>query len=276
MKISEVIERIIAYHPEMPEYGSHPERECDGFKCGDPEQECTGILTSVAAPVKVIRRAIELGYNLIVVHEPVFYTHLDPTDWLEGNEVYEEKIKLINEHNIVIWRDHDHIHRHQPDGIFYGVAKELGWEEYASDDNKYRDFVLPPTPAREIALHLKEKMNLNAVRIIGNPDAVISRLSWPGMHIMDDPNNDNQKKSTQRFIDVNADAMLTMECIDWTLASYVRDAGQLGMPKILFMVGHMNSEELGMKWAVNWISELVEGKLPVEFYPSGDMYDYIF
>lgn len=278
MKIREVVNRILNYHPVIESYGSHPERECDGYKCGDPDQECTGIVTSVAASIDVIRRAIELGYNLIVVHEPSFYTHLDPTDWLEGDAVFEGKMDLIREHGIVIWRDHDHIHAHKPDGIFYGVAKELGWENYIVGDDPMRanDFMLPETTVRELSLYLKEKMNLNAVRVIGNLDAKVRHVCYPGMHIMDNPDNDAQKISTQRFMDKKADAMITMECIDWTLASYVRDAGQLGMPKALIMIGHMNSEELGMKWAVNWIGDLVNHELPVEFVPSCDMYQYIF
>lgn len=280
MKIQEIIDRILEYHPTIKGYGSHPEREYDGFKCGDPQQECTGIVTSIAAPIHVIEKAAEMGCNLIIVHEPTFYTHLDPVDWLEGNEVFERKMELIRKHNIVIWRDHDHIHSHKPDGIFYGVVSELGWENYMVQEEVTAtapgDFVLPRITVRELAKYLKEKMNLNAVRVIGNMDAEITRVGFAGMHILDSLNNDEQKLPTKQFIDRKCEAMITLECVDWTLASYIRDAGELGQPKALIMVGHFNFEELGMKWAVNWIEALTDRRLPVVFVPSADMYQYIF
>ena len=53
----EVVEKILAYHPQFPaEYAG-----CDDWKCGDPDAECTGIVTALAPTVNVIRKAIELG-----------------------------------------------------------------------------------------------------------------------------------------------------------------------------------------------------------------------
>ena len=65
MKIQEVIDRILAYHPTLIRYMG-----CDEIKCGDAEQECTGIVTAMDATVNVVKKAIELKANLIVVHEP--------------------------------------------------------------------------------------------------------------------------------------------------------------------------------------------------------------
>ena len=81
MKIKEVTDKILAYHPKVSEDHPHP---CDGFKCGNDEDECTGIITSVAPSVDVIRKTAELGANLLIVHEPAFYTQL----W---EEVYQWK-----------------------------------------------------------------------------------------------------------------------------------------------------------------------------------------
>ena len=105
MKIREVVERILAYHPATPGY-----RGCDDYKCGDPEAECTGVVTALSPNISVIRKAIELNANLIVVHEPTFYTSEDGPGWFEpfGNSVYQEKRKLLDDHGIVVWRDHGH------------------------------------------------------------------------------------------------------------------------------------------------------------------------
>ena len=65
------------------------------------------------------------------------------------------------------------------------------------------------------------------------------------------------------------------ELIDWTTASGVRDAGQLGLNKAIMEVGHFNSEELGMKYFARLLKQKVPMDLPVVFVPAADMYQYI-
>jgi len=274
MTIQQIVDRILAYHPEIPDYDLNP-NGCDHFKCGDPSQECTGILVTCAASVDIVRKAIELGCNFILVHEPAFYTHLDQLDWLEGDPVYEQKAKLIADHGIVIWRDHDHIHRHSPDGIFYGMMKELGWEDYIIDSTARRaeHYRLPETTVEAVARHLIDKMHLNGVRIIGDPAAKVSTVSFIS-HIRDG-DNETQQKLTKLMMERGIDLVIPFETVDWTIASYVRDAWQLGMNKAMIQPGHISAEELGMKWAVNWLAELIGNAHPIHYCPSADMYGFI-
>ena len=86
MLISEVIDKLIAFHPPVDE--AHT---CDTVKCGDPNRECSGIVVTCFASVDVIRKTIALGANLIIVHEPLFWNHEDKTDWLVQSEVFAEK-----------------------------------------------------------------------------------------------------------------------------------------------------------------------------------------
>ena len=46
MKNGEVINRILAYHPNLLHYNG-----CDGDKCGSPEDECTGVAVTKVALV---------------------------------------------------------------------------------------------------------------------------------------------------------------------------------------------------------------------------------
>ena len=120
MKNREIVEKILSYHPHIPNYHG-----CDSWKAGDPEAECTGIVTALVPTVNVIRKARALGANLLIVHEPTFYTSQDGPGWFEDfpNRVYAEKRQLLEESGIAIWRDHDHMHFHQADSIFTGVLK---------------------------------------------------------------------------------------------------------------------------------------------------------
>lgn len=87
----------------------------------------TASATALVPTVDVIRRTGELGCNLLVVHEPIFYSTEDYPDWRAGgkNSVYEEKRRFWIS-MATVWRDHDHMHAHNPDSIFTGVIK-LPW-----------------------------------------------------------------------------------------------------------------------------------------------------
>ncbi len=269
MKIREVTDAIYAYHPQL-----NRDKTCDGYKCGDPENECTGVVTTCCASVDVIRKTIELGANLIVCHEPAFYLHYDPTDWLEGkNDVYDEKRRLLDEHGIAIFRDHDRIHAHKPDGIRYGVMKELGWEDYLiGDPDRPSHFKLPETSVRELAEYLKEKIGLTGIRVIGNVEAKVRYVMLSG-HILLSPANETMHTELLGRDDV--DVLIPGEAIDWTAVCYARDAGQLGKNKTILSMGHINSEELGMKYAATWVADLIDHKLPVTYVRSSDLYTTI-
>src|SRR5262245_40059535 len=46
----------------------------DGFKAGDPSTILTGVVTTVLPTLDVLRRAAAARRNLIVTHEPLFYS----------------------------------------------------------------------------------------------------------------------------------------------------------------------------------------------------------
>lgn len=285
MKNKEVIEKILAYHPQLPGY-----QGCDEWKTGDPEAECTGIVTALVPTVNVIRKTIALGANLLIVHEPLFYTSADKGGWYEDfpNAVYEEKRKLIDEHGIAIWRDHDHIHMHQPDGIFTGVLKYLGWEDYATADlntGAFGHYIvdLPEAVTLEaLCRRLTERIGMNGVRYVGNPRDQVRSLAMVGhLYPMDfglkhaDGSPAEYSVQIIKLLEERVDVILPGEIIDWTVVSYVRDALQLGHKKAMINLGHLNWEELGMKYAREWLSALLDHQLPVTYIPSEDMYRFL-
>ena len=58
---------------------------------GNPDEECTGIVTTSFASTDVIRKAHELGANFIVCHEALFWNHGDHTEWLSENKTFQAK-----------------------------------------------------------------------------------------------------------------------------------------------------------------------------------------
>ncbi len=284
MKIKEIIDRILAYHPDQgPEYHG-----CDDYKSGDPDTECTGIVTAISPTIDVIRETIRLGANLLIVHEPTFYTSADEAGWFESfpNSVYEEKQALLDTHGIVIWRDHDHMHFHQPDGIFEGVLRYTGWKEYAQPVmpayggfGHYMITLPEPQTVRQVADHLMQCIGMNGCRYLGRADDLVQKIAIVGhLYPMMVPQPDGRtlEYSVQIIGDMEEgiDLILPGETIDWTLLSYLRDAVELGRAKAMISLGHFNWETLGMKYAKDWITALVP-EVPVTYVPAGDMFHYL-
>jgi putative NIF3 family GTP cyclohydrolase 1 type 2 len=285
MKNCEIIEKILA---DDPLYVCPPSRgiPLDVFKYGNPQVECTGIVCAIASSVGVIRKAAELGYNLIISHENAFYIDTDAYDWLKGNEVFEEKAALLDEHDITLWRYHDHMHHHNPDKMFRGISRELGWTEYeiggrTPNGGIYRQYMLPQkVKLGDLAKELKEKFGLNGLRVIGNFDAEVQKVGFLA-HIFFAMNMGDKTMATEKIHTVDVwdgkfEALITFETLDWTTLSYVRDAAELGKPLGLLAVGHFNIEALGMRdMAKTWLPELLDNAVPVKYIEAGDMFKYI-
>ena len=108
--IQEVIDLIIKNIPVSPFAET-----VDTVKAGNAKQILKGIVTTSFATIEVIEKTALTGANFIIAHEPTFYNHLDKTDWLEQDDVYQYKQALIDKHGIVIWRFHDYWHSDKPD-----------------------------------------------------------------------------------------------------------------------------------------------------------------
>ena len=270
MTIQHIIDKILAYHPDIGD-----RRTCDVAVGADPNRECTGILISIAPTVAIIRKAIEIGANFIFVHEPTFFSgYDDECEWLAGNDVYEEKLALLLDHGITVFRDHDHMHAHRPDSIFHYLMKQLGWLEYQKTDRGRWEIVLPPTRLGDLAAHVKERMGLEYIRYIGNPDVIVSTVGFCG-HLLPGPDS-NWSNNKQVADSWDYDVVIPGETVDWTLPLYIRDAAELGKAKAMIVPGHFVSEEAGMRLAEEWLRPIVnDDSLPIAFFPAGDMWKYM-
>ena len=286
MTIQEILDRVSEYHHDLGE----DYHGCDEVKFGDCSQECTGIVSALVPTVDVIRRTIELKANLLYVHEPVSYLTPDWPEWKADYKcrIYDEKLKLLKENKIVLVRDHDHMHAHKPDSIFTGVLKYLGWMEYLTEEQKipfgYTVCFPKAKKLREINQELIEKIGMQGLRFIGNPEAELKKIAFTG-HIYPDafiPQHFNEDGSwsdyaTEIIREMEHDGVeciIPGEVIEWTVLSYIRDGIPLGKNLACINPGHFNWEELGARYAKDWLMELTENKVSVFYVPTGDMWKY--
>jgi putative NIF3 family GTP cyclohydrolase 1 type 2 len=264
MKVRDVVDRIVAACNIPP-----LEKTCDLLMAGDWDCEVTGIVTTFMATAEVIRDAIARGANLIITHEPTYYTGWDQTDWLLEDEVYLRKRQLLDENRINIWRFHDRMHMTNPDRVYFGLNKELGWEQYMLPDKLC--YALPTTTVEELAVFLKQKLGVNAVQIVGKRDAKVERLGiMVGGYSL---GHGSEQSPMELMRSKDLDVLVCGEILEWTLCAYVRDAAQLGLNKAMIVLGHNRSEEVGVKHLPEWLAPLLPG-VPVQFSEAGEPFTY--
>ena len=268
MKVKEIVDSIIAECKTPP-----LETTCDLLMAGDWQNEVTGFVTTFMATVDVIRESARRKANLVITHEPTFFTSFDwqNTAWLQQDPVYLEKVKLIQENGINIWRFHDHMHFTCPDLIYVGLLKELRWQEYVDPVDKHC-FILPTTNVRTLAEFLKLKLQVRSAQIIGDLEGKVERVAVLVGGGSLGLGRDEMPMELMR--DHNLDVLICGEILEWTLPSYVRDASQLGMNKALIILGHDRTEEVGMKYLPEWLLKLFP-TIPISFVEAGEPFDYL-
>lgn len=276
MTVTDVIQGMI----QKTGVGPLPsDKTCDHLMAGRLDQEVHRIATTFMATVDVIRRAADLGIDLIITHEPTWFTGLDDTDWLRDDPVYIEKKKLIDESKLAIWRFHDHMHMANEDGIFRGIDEEFGWADYriAPDDASERShfdrcYKIPRTTLEELCRFFKQRLDMEVIQIVGDPKQVVERVSiLPGGGSL---GLGTENMPMRLMAEKNLDLIICGEITEWTLPAYVRDAWQLGFAKSILVLGHERSEEPGMKHLGKWMKSIV-GDVEVVFIDSNEPFTYL-
>jgi len=237
-------------------------RTVDTIKAGDPDTPVTGVATTCFATMDVLRRAAASGKNFIIAHEPTFYNHADDTARMADDPVLAAKRAFLAEKKLVVFRFHDHWHRRSPDGIDEGMAAALGWESARVPGEGAPVFRIPETTLQRLAADLKDRLMAGTLRVVGDPEMKASRVAL----VAGAPGSAAQIRALQRD---DVDVVLGGESPEWETTEYIRDATALGKRKALVLLGHVSSEEAGMRHCATWLKGFVP-EVPVEFLPAGE------
>lgn len=237
----------------------------DTIKFGSAEQIVTGIVSTMFPTVAVIEKAVSLKANLIIAHEPTFYSATDNMVKQETNAMIQKKQGLLKEHGIVIWRFHDYSHFMQPDMITLGVKKKMGWEPYQKKGDQLIN--IPSTTLKQLIHQLKKNLSIQHLRAIGDLQQSCSSIALlPGAWGVQAHINSIEKN--------NPDVLVIGELVEWETAEYIRDARTMGSKTALIVLGHSVSEEPGMELFVDWLKPKLPA-MPIIHIASRDPFLWI-
>jgi putative NIF3 family GTP cyclohydrolase 1 type 2 len=238
----------------------------DGIVAGDPSAVVHGVAVTTLATLEVLERAVAVGADVVVTHEPLYYDHQGdslPDLLAERDPVHAAKAAFVADHSLVVWRLHDAWHDVRPDGVDAGTARALGWSldpEAAARGVALCD--VRPTTLRALAEHVAHALGSTQTRFAGDPDRTVRRvgldLGFRGFA---------RNRALLRRDDV--DAVVVGEAHEWETASYATDAARV-LGTGLVVAGHLPSEQAGMRLFAERLAGVVD-EVPVTFLATPDL-----
>lgn len=235
----------------------------DRFIAGSGDMPVRGIATTMMATFDALKAAVAQGLNLIITHEPTYWSHQDRLNQLQDDPLYKKKLAYIQTHGLIVYHFHDHWHARQPvDGINEGMARKMGWTGYRDAANS-RHYTIPAIALAGLMHSFQSRLKDRTLRAIGDPALSVSKVvtSWG--------NCSNFPGIT--FLDSDADVLVIGEAQDWDLVAYAQDLAEAGRKKALIVLGHVLSEQWGMDFCADWLKTFVK-EVPVRFVPLIEPY----
>ena len=160
---------------------------------------------------------------------------------------------------MVVVRMHDHWHRRQPEPMSTDLARQLGWDQYRGENEfLYR---LPETRLAALAANIRRRLPAPTIRVVGDSSLRVSKIVLvPGA-----AGFDRHRQALRQDIDV----LVIGEAREWETVEYVADAITAGQKKALIILGHIPSEQDGMRDFAQWLGTFMKD-VPITFVPTRD------
>jgi putative NIF3 family GTP cyclohydrolase 1 type 2 len=234
----------------------------DRIIIGDPEVRVKKIATCWMPYWETCKKAVESGVNVLVTHEPTFYTHWDldekEADYFGAPEytkqIYiqqvEKKKKWLNDNKLVIIRNHDTMDALKDVGIPFAFGNFLGFNnsEIIASRTYYNVYKTSRQPSAIFAKNIARKLSeigQPGVAFYGDPNYPVSSVGV-GTGCICDP---------MEFADLKPDIFISIDDVvrTWTQTTYAADTGQP-----LIIINHGTSEEMGMRM----LNQIIKQKFP--------------
>jgi putative NIF3 family GTP cyclohydrolase 1 type 2 len=254
------------------------ENTVDRIIYGDPSTKVNKIATCWMPYWKTCREAVDAGVNVLVCHEPTFYTHRDldektedyysAVDYVKEQylEQVEKKKEWLKEKGLVVIRNHDTIDALAEYGMPFALGGFLGFSkgDIINSRKYYNVYKTAPQKASVLAKTLASKLtglNQPGVAFYGDPDITVSSVGI-GTGCACDPLEYGDLKPDM-FVAID-DTIRT-----WTQTVFAEDTGQP-----LVVINHGTSEEMGMR-SLNGIIRQKFPMIEAIHIPQGCSYSWI-
>lgn len=227
---------------------------CDGFKHGDPATEVTGITVTWQALQSTLEEAHARGHNLVITHEPTFYSHMDDDGAMRATSPARRKVAFLDRTGMVIYRCHDLWDIYPQVGIVDSWSAFLELGEPVARERYYNLHAVPETSAWELVGRIARRvapLGQQAVHFIGTRWQMVHRLAVGTGAIT----------HVRRMVEMGADIVLATDdgTALWRDGAWMAD---LGVPMVL--VNHTTAEIPGLRNLTKHLAERFP-EVPCEF-----------
>jgi len=241
------------------------ENTVDTFKAGSPEAKVKGIAVGWMSYTHALEKALALGCNLFITHEPTYFNHRDNDPEIFRFPAVNAKREFIEKSGLVILRCHDVWDQYPRIGIPTGWGKRLELGEPIDGAGYYYVYDGKGRKAGAVARQIAARtagMGQPGVLFIGPEEKRVNRIVLgtgaitPMFHFI-------EKLAADMAICTDDD----FTC--WRDGAYAIDAG---FP--VAVVNHPVSEEYSMKLLSEHLSQKYP-QVPVHHIPERCMYKLV-
>ncbi len=232
----------------------------DGFRAGDGDAEVTGVVVTARASTTVLRRAAEIGANLVISRQAFLGDGQDrPVSRPEP--ALAEKLALIEDKRLAVLRIQDPRTGAAGMAIAEALPHVIGLRKPQAGLNPADGLVyrLAPIPLGEIVRRIKAATGSSAVRLIGDPE-----LTVRGLALATETSRPNALNPLLARPEVNL--LVAGEVHETETSAYVMDAIALGQTKALLLAGSIALEEPAARVLAEWLRPKVS--VPVTYLPA--------
>lgn len=219
----------------------------DGFRAGDSDAEVRGVVVTARASTGVIKRAIELGAN-VVISRQAFLGDSQDRPVAKPEPALAEKLALIEQGGISVLRLQDPRTGAAGRAMTEALPRAIGLKAPLGGLNPAEGLVYRTASGAlvELVRAIKAATGNPAMRLIGDPAMAVR-----GIAFATETNRPNALNPLLARHDVNL--LVAGEVHETETSAYVLDAIALGQPKALLLVGTIALEEPAARALTAWL-----------------------
>lgn len=227
----------------------------DGFRAGDADMEVRGIVVAARASTPVLRRAVELGAN-IVISRSAFLADSQDRPVTRPEQALAEKIAFIRDNNLAVLRLQDPRTGAGGRAVATAFADAIGLRGRNTRINLADGLVYrtQPAPIIDIVRRVKAALPTQTVRLVGDAETRVR-----GVAIATETNRPNGLAPLITRPEVNL--LICGEVHETETTPYVMDALALGQNKALLIVGSIAIEEPPARKLADWLGNITNAQV---------------